>query len=165
LATAGDGRRNAELSTDATGKRRRRIAASFVPKKILFLYGFANEYSKMLKAICLALTCLLGMAVVLALRPIGNKSTAAEMAPNSSASVVNPDDELNLTALTVNTWSKADKLPVAFTEDKKAIVTVEDIKIDPIVKTGAEPSQSAAKPTREITSWHWHEGSKKIERH
>jgi hypothetical protein len=157
-------RRCAELSTDANGKRRRRIAASFIPKKILFLYGFANEYSKMLKAICLALTCMLGMAVVLALRPSSNKSTAAEMAPSSSASTVNPDDELNLTALTVNTWSKADKLPVAFTEDKKRIVTIEDIKVDPIVKTDASQSKSAAKPTREITSWHWHEGSKKIER-
>jgi hypothetical protein len=93
-----------------------------------------------------------------------NESTAAATAlgPSSDA---NSDDELNLTALSVTTWSKADKLPVAFSEDEKRIAPIEEIRVSPIIKTDEAPSKPDAKQTRQVTSWHWHEGWKKIERH
>jgi hypothetical protein len=122
----------------------------------------------MLRAVCLALIYLLGMGALLALRPSSEESTAsvlASMAPAPSTSATNSDEGLNLTSLSVNTWSKADKLPVAISDDEKKRVPVEEIKVDPIIKAGDAPNKPETKSAWRVTSWHWHAGSKKIERH
>jgi hypothetical protein len=122
----------------------------------------------MLRAICLALICLLGMGALLALRPSSEESTApvlAAMASGPSTFATNSDEELNLTSLSVNTWSKADKLPIASSEDEKKAVPVEEIKLDPIIKADDALNRPETKPARQVTRWHWHAGSKKIERH
>jgi hypothetical protein len=135
----------------------------------LFFHEIAQQKcSKMFKAICLALAFPIGMSAVLALRPSNKPSEApasAVMAPGPSTSAVGSDDELNLTSLSVNTWSKADKLPVAFSNDEKKIVPVEEIGVAPIVQVDSVQNKSEPKQMREVTSWHWHEGSKKVERH
>ena len=121
----------------------------------------------MFRGVFLALAYLIGMSVMLALRPSNKPSDAlasAAKAPGPSTSAVGYD-ELNLTSLSVNTWSKADKLPVAFSEDEKKMVPVEEIRVAPVVHLDSVQSKSEPTQTREVTSWHWHEGWKKIERH
>jgi hypothetical protein len=120
----------------------------------------------MWKALCLALVYLMGMAAVLAYKPSSDESAApalAVIAPGPSATDPNAD-ELNLTALHVNTWSKADKLPVAFPDNGEKVVPVEEIKVAPIVRAEEGRSEPETRPTRQVSSWHWHAGSKKIER-
>jgi hypothetical protein len=155
------------LSTIANGKRP--IRGFFRLKRpSIFNEIVQQKRSTMFKAVFLALAYLIGMSVMLALRPSDKQNTAAAltaMAPSTSTSAVNSDDELNLTALSVNTWSKADKLPVAFTADEKKKVPVEEIRVTPVIKSDEFQSKPEPKHTREVTSWHWHAGSKNIERH
>ena len=121
----------------------------------------------MLKAFFLALLYLIGMALVLAVKPSSNgNAVPALTAMTPGASAIDPNaDELNLTALHVNTWSKADKLPVAFSDNEERTVPVEEIRVAPIVRTDEARSESEIKRTQQVSSWHWHTGSKKIERH
>ena len=120
----------------------------------------------MWKALCLALVYLTGMAAVLAYKPSSDESAApalAAIAPDPSS--IDPyGDELNLTALRVNTWSKADKLPVAFPDNGEKLVPIAEIKVAPIVRTNEARSEPETKRTEQVSSWHWHAGSKKIER-
>jgi hypothetical protein len=120
----------------------------------------------MWKALCLALVYLTGMAAVLAYKPSSDRNAApalAAIAPGPSATDANAD-ELNLTALRVNTWSKADKLSVAFPVDQERVVPVEEIKVAPIVRADEARGEPETKLTRQVSTWHWHAGSKKIER-
>jgi hypothetical protein len=123
----------------------------------------------MFKAICLALVYLIGMAAVLTLKPSTTESVApmvAAVGPDTAAPAAGRTDERDDGVVSVNTLAKADKLTVAaFTEDEKKIVPVEEIKIEPTVKAVDVPSKSETKRAREVTSWHWRAGSKKIERH
>ena len=123
----------------------------------------------MFKAICLALVYLIGVATVLTLKPSTRESVApmvAAVAPDTAAPAASRTDERDDGVVSVNTLAKADKLTVAaFTEDEKKIVPVEEIKIEPTVKAVDVLSKSETKRAREVTSWHWRAGSKKIERH
>jgi hypothetical protein len=109
----------------------------------------------MWKAYCLALACLFGMGAVLALAPASDRilsdATAALPSTSMSTRAVEEDDE----ALVVNTSSKADKLSIAASDAAHQKVAVETIKVAPT----SAPTRSAPK-TREVTSWHWHVGSK-----
>jgi hypothetical protein len=120
----------------------------------------------MWKALCLALVYLTGMAAVLAYKPSSDESATpalAAIAPGPSATDADVDD-LNLTALRVNTWSKADKLPVAFPDNGERVVAVEEIKVAPIVRADEGRSEAETKRAGQVSSWHWHTGSRKIER-
>jgi predicted secreted protein len=111
----------------------------------------------MLKAIFLALICLFGMTAALALRPNGNAApgTAALTSRDLTTAVA---DDLGDT-FSVNTISKADRLPVVFLDSETKKVATNPIQATPIqVESKPEP----AKP--QITSWHWHAGSKTITR-
>jgi hypothetical protein len=118
----------------------------------------------MWKAVCLALACLLGLGAVLTLVPgPGDRAralsrTAAALPNGVSTSATEEADE---NALVVNTSSKSDKLPIAAL-DKAAPVKLpmETTKIAPVQIEAPRKSEKA----REITSWHWHDGSKKIRR-
>lgn len=110
----------------------------------------------MLKAICLAFIFLFGVTAALALRP--NDSTApraAVLASRDLATVIaEPDD-----AFSVNTSSKADRLPSAFSGDETRKLATNPI---PAIPMQIESKSELAKP--QITSWHWHAGSKQVTR-
>jgi nucleoid-associated protein YgaU len=113
----------------------------------------------MWKAVCLALGCLLGMSAVLALAPAGDRilsdATAALPSTSMSTRAVEEADE----ALVVNTSSKADRLLSAVSDEAALTrVPVETIKLAPT--SDKNPPAKPAPKAREVTSWHWHVGSK-----
>jgi hypothetical protein len=113
----------------------------------------------MWKATFLAFACLLGMSTVLALMPGTGHRTLPEAAvalPSAKSTLAN--DEVDEDAPVVNTASKADKLSIAASDAALQKDAVETIKVAPTVETSA-PTRSAPK-AREVTSWHWHVGSK-----
>jgi hypothetical protein len=120
----------------------------------------------MWKAVCLALACLLGLGAVLALVPApGDRAralsrTAAALPMSVRTAAIDEADE---SAAVVNTSSKGDKLPITMLDvAAHEKVPVETTKIAPVqIET---PTRSVPK-AREITSWRWHAGSNKIERH
>jgi hypothetical protein len=112
----------------------------------------------MWNAIFLALACLLGMSAVLAFMPsTGDRvlSEAAVALPSTMSTLAINEAE---DALVVNTALKADKLSIATSDAALRKVAVGTIKVPPTVETRA-PTRPAPK-AREVTSWHWHVGSK-----
>jgi len=114
----------------------------------------------MIKAFCLAVMCLLYMAVVLALKPtMSSRAVQDAAALHSITSVASISDSTGAGAFPVaNTMSNTDRSPTApsFTVEK---VTAEETKIAPVVADPQTPPTSAAtKP--EVVSWHWRVGSK-----
>jgi hypothetical protein len=113
----------------------------------------------MWKAYCLALACLFGMSTVLALAPTGDRilfdATAALPSTSMSTRAVEEADE----ALVVNTSSKADRLLSAVSDQAAPTkVPVRAIKLAPT--SDKNPPTKPAPKAREVTSWHWHAGSK-----
>ena len=113
----------------------------------------------MWKAACLALGCLLGMGAVLALAPAGDRilsdATAALPLTIMSTRAVEEADE----ALVVSTSSKADRLLSAVSDQAAPTkVPVKAIKLAPT--SDKNPPTKPAPKAREVTSWHWHVGSK-----
>jgi hypothetical protein len=111
----------------------------------------------MLKAICLALILLSGMTAALALRPHNSAASGAAVLAShdlTTAIAEEPDD-----AFSVNTSSKADRLPSAVPGDETKKLATSPIAATPI---RTENKSERAKP--QITSWHWHAGSKKVTR-
>jgi hypothetical protein len=109
----------------------------------------------MWNAIFLALACLLGMSAVLAFMPsTGDRvlSEAAVALPSTMSTLAINEAEDALVAL------KADKLSIATSDAALRKVAVGTIKVPPTVETRA-PTRPAPK-AREVTSWHWHVGSK-----
>jgi hypothetical protein len=90
----------------------------------------------MLKAIFLVLVCLFGAGAVFALRPAESESATGQAV--------------------VNSGSKADRLPVGFSDDEPKKVAIEPVRIAPIDESKPEPAK------RKVTSWHWHAGKKII---
>lgn len=124
---------------------------------MLFLARCHGWYLKMLKAICLASICLFGMTAALALRPNGNAApdvTVLASRDLTTAVANEPND-----AFSVNTSSKADRLPIAFSGDESKNVAAKAVSATLIqIENKSEPAKS------QITSWHWHAGSKQITR-
>jgi hypothetical protein len=113
----------------------------------------------MWKAVFLAFACLLSMSTLLALMPgTGHRALpeAAVALPSAKSTLAN--DEADENALVVNTASKADKLSIAVSDDpalqKLAPKTLEVTQVP--VDIPARPAPKAP----EVTSWHWHVGSK-----
>jgi hypothetical protein len=111
----------------------------------------------MLKAICLALILLSGMTAALALRPNNSAAPGAAVLASrnlTTAIAEEPDD-----AFSVNTSSKADRLPSAVSGDE-----TKKLATSPIAATSM-PIENKSEPAKpQITTWHWHSGSKKITR-
>src|SRR6516165_5968708 len=108
----------------------------------------------MIKAFCLAVLCLLYMAVVLALKPTMSSRPVQDAAAlhtiTSIASISDSSDALPV----ANTSTKFDRLPTAHSVDAVEKVAVEATKIAPVRVDAQSP------PTKpEVVSWHWHAGS------
>ena len=134
----------------------------------------------MIRAICLAVLCLLCMGAALALKP--NSHVVPEAAAALPADMSAPATGDDVAAFPVaNASSKSDKLAMAPSVDRVEKVPVEALKIAPVeVDKPAQPTSAPkiseaqptsapktpeAKPTSapktpEVMSWHWHVGSK-----
>jgi hypothetical protein len=111
----------------------------------------------MCKAVCLALVPLIGLSVLLSLKP----TTLAPAKSAVSLTAASPPvvDDVSQTSSAVS--NKSDKLPSAGIEQGDVIksVQVEAIRITP-VETPPPSSTKSEPKAREITHWHWHVGSK-----
>lgn len=122
-----------------------------------FLVCCHGWHFKMLKAICLASICLFGMTAALALRPNGNAAPGATVLTSRDLTTAVADEPND--AFSVNTSSKADRLPIAFSDDENKKAATKAVPAALIqIENKSEPSNP------QITSWHWHAGSKKITR-
>jgi hypothetical protein len=132
-------------------------AALFWPKTSLFLKGIAQMPLRMWKAVCLALVPIIGLGVLLSLKPITLAAPAKSAVSLSAVGVRVLDDAPQ----TSSTSKKSDKLPSAGIEQGDVIksVQVEAIRITP-VETPPPSSTKSEPKAREITHWHWHVGSK-----
>ena len=102
----------------------------------------------MYRIVWLGLICLLSIGVLFVLRTsIGAKTTPAGTASLRDAA---PPSEIE-----VNTLAKADKLLSASVNDATEKPLVSTAKI-----ASTKPSTEAPKAVSEVTSWHWHQGSK-----
>ena len=105
----------------------------------------------MSRIVWLGLICLLSIGVLFVLRTsIGAKTTPAGTASLRDAA---PPSEID-----VNTLAKADKLASAFVNDAAEKSVVSTAKI-----ASTKPS-TEEKEVSEVTSWHWHQGSKVTKR-
>jgi hypothetical protein len=111
----------------------------------------------MWKAVCLALAPLIGLSVLLSLKPTTLAAPAKSAVSLTAASTPVVDDVRQ----TSDVSNKSDKLTPASIEqgDVTKAVLVETIRITP-VETPPPPSTKPEPKTREITHWHWHVGSK-----
>jgi hypothetical protein len=131
--------------------------AIFLPESITLLGGI-NDGVTMVRALCLAVLCLLFLGAALALMP-GLRALpehAAAAPPEASVAAVGDESAYSVV---VNASSKADKLSIAASVDALEKVPVETIKITPVeVETQPQPRSVPKKP--EVVGWHWHAGSK-----
>lgn len=111
----------------------------------------------MIRALCLAVLCLLFLGVALALMP-GSRALpedAAALPPRASVAAVS---DLDASSFVVNSSSKADKLAIAPSVGALEKVPVETIRITP-VEAEMEPQPRSAPKKSEVVGWHWHAGS------
>ncbi|SRR6266436_6647431 len=102
----------------------------------------------MSRTLWLGLICLLSISVLFVLRT----SIGAKTIPEGTASLTEaPPSEIE----NVNTLAKADKLASRLVNGtaKESVVSTTQI-------TPTKPATEAPKEVSEVTSWHWHEGSK-----
>jgi hypothetical protein len=110
----------------------------------------------MIRALVLAIMCLLCMGAALALKPISRVVPAAAL-PASAAVATTSDDSAPFAI--VNSSSKADKLSIAPSLDAAKQLPVQTIKIEP-VQAEVQAQEKSVPKAREVVSWHWHAGSK-----
>jgi hypothetical protein len=110
----------------------------------------------MIKAFCLAVMCLLYMAVVLALKPtMSSRAVQDAAALHTITSVASTSGAFPV----ADTLSNADRSPTASSFDAVQEVAAEESKIAPVAADPRTPPTFAAtKP--EVVSWHWRVGSK-----
>jgi len=155
------------------------MLAFFPPELSRFLKPPRTK-TAMIRAICLAVLCLLCMGAALALKP--NSHVVPEAAAALPADTNAPATGDDVTPFPVaNASSKSDRLSMAPSVDRMEKVPVEAIKIAPVevdkpaqptsapktseVQPTSPPKTSEAQPTSapktpEVVSWHWHVGSK-----
>jgi hypothetical protein len=111
----------------------------------------------MIKAFCLAVMCLLYMAVVLALKPTVSVVQDAS-ALHTTTSVASISDSGGAFPV-ADTLSNGDRSPTAPSVDAVEKVAAEETKIAAVAADSQTPSMfTATKP--EVVSWHWRVGSK-----
>jgi hypothetical protein len=163
--------------------------AFFLPELSRFLESPRTEIA-MIRAICLAVLCLLCMGAALALKPNAHVvPEAAAALPADTSPAPAGDDSTPFPV--ANASSKSDKLAMASVDGVEK-VPVEAIKITPVdVEKQAQPTSApktsevqptsapktpevrptsapktaevqptSAPKTPEVVSWHWHVGSK-----
>ena len=133
------------------------VLAIFLPESLTLLSATADGVA-MVRALCLAVLCLLFLGVALALMPGSHalpEDAPALPAPASVPAAGNGGEH----SVVVNTSSKADKLSIVPSADALEKVPVETVKITP-VEAGpqAQPRSVPKKPA--VVGWHWHAGSK-----
>lgn len=112
----------------------------------------------MVKALCLAVLCLLCLGTALALMR-GARTLPEDAAALPAYASVPADSDDGAYSVVVNTSSKADKLSIDRSVDSLEKVPVETIKITPLeVDMQAQPS--SVPKTSAVVGWHWHAGSR-----
>ena len=103
----------------------------------------------MSRTLWLGLICLLSISVLFVLRT----SIGAKTIPAGTASLIDaaPPSETE----SVNSLAKANKLASPSINDTTERSIVSTTTINP-----TKPAMEAPKAVSEVTSWHWHEGSK-----
>jgi hypothetical protein len=113
----------------------------------------------MIKAFCLAVMCLLYMAVVLALKPTMSSRAVQDAAALHTITSVASTSGSSGAFPVADTLSNADRSPTASSFDAVQEVAAEESKIAPVAADPRTPPTFAAtKP--EVVSWHWRVGSK-----
>jgi hypothetical protein len=113
----------------------------------------------MFRTVWFALICLSSLGVLFALKAsVGSRST-----PEATTFEVELPSKPDAASLKPDQQASAD---LDDTEPKLITGTVEILPIQPDPVVGPKASDVIASPpdTNEITSWHWHEGSKVIKR-
>jgi len=113
----------------------------------------------MVKALCLAVLCLLCLGTALALMR-GARTVPGDAAalPDYASAPADSDDD-GAYSVVVNTSAKADKLSIARSVGTLEKVPVETIKITPVeVDMQAQPNSEPK--TSAVVGWHWHAGSR-----
>jgi hypothetical protein len=110
----------------------------------------------MARTVWLALICLIAVSVLFAVRT----TTVVRYLPAATASIA--DVARAPTVQEAPPLAKADRLPFRFPATPPATVSATEIATAPESEK-VEPTTSVsepAKPSHEVTSWHWHAGSK-----
>jgi hypothetical protein len=110
----------------------------------------------MARTVWLALTCLIAVTVLFAVRT----TTVVRYLPAATASIA--DKARAPVVQEAPPLAKADRLPFRFPATPPATVSATEIATTPDTEK-LEPAASVSEPaklTHEVTSWHWHAGSK-----
>jgi hypothetical protein len=108
------------------------------------------------RTIWLAFGCLLCLGALFALR-----------ASTGARSIATPGDSAPPAAIEDGPLAKSDRLPSLPLDHAEAKVSVRTVKIAPEqaeAKASPKAAQQAGSERNEVTSWHWHAGSKAIKR-
>ena len=104
-----------------------------------------------MRTVWLAVVCLVCVGALFALKTSFGSSPKKTEASSFDTTVVIDRDQEPL--------AKAGRLDISYVQSLPEKISVDTIKIVPM-KTEVKPTEKAT----EVTSWHWHEGSKIIKR-